>query len=224
MSPQSKDAALRKRQLINDSARKMFIWVAAASVIVGFSLVVSWFLLQKILYKESVLAAKYQTVGVLDTDNKVASELTSNIRVLETNSALNSIKANSQDKALQVVLDALPASENTFALGASVQSKLIGGASDVQLDSFSVDQSNAGEITSTNSNAKPIVFSAVISSDSANALYEVLHRFELSIRTIDIDSLTIEKADTKMTLTIQGHAFYLDAKQIKLESKVVPVK
>ena len=224
MAPQTKDAALRKRQLINESSRKMFMWVAIASVIVGFSLVVSWFLVQKIMYKEKVLAAKYDTVSVLDKNNKVASELTNNVRVFETNTALNSVKANPDDKALQVVLDALPASENVFALGASVQSKLIGGAKDVQLDTFSVDQSNASQSIAVSGDAKPIVFSATVSSANATALYDILHRLELSIRTIDIDSLTIEKTDTKMTLTIQGHAFYLDAKQIKLENKAVSTK
>lgn len=224
MAPQSKDAALRKRQLINAASRKMFMWVAIASVIVGFSAVVSLFLFQKIMYKEKVLAAKYSTISVLDKDNTAAPELTNNVRVLETNSALNSIKANSQDKALQVVLDALPASENVFALGASVQSKLIGGAEGVQLESFSVDQSNVGQAITTTGSAKPIMFSATVSSDSATALYGVLNRLERSIRTIDIDSLMIEKSDTKMTMTIQGHAFYLDAKQIKLENKVVSAK
>lgn len=224
MNSQPKDASLRKRQLIDQSQRKMFLWVAAASVVVGFSVVVSWFLFQNIMYKEKVLAQKFTTLSRLQENNKVAPELANNIRVLETNTALNSKKANQDDKALQVILDALPASENTFALGASIQSKLIGGVDGVQLESFSVDQSVVDLKVSSNGNAEPIVFSAAISSDSATALYNVLHRFELSIRTIDIDQLTLEKADTKMTLTVKGHAYYLPAKTIQLVQKVVPAK
>ena len=140
MNSQPKDASLRKRQLIDQSQRKMFLWVAAASVVVGFSVVVSWFLFQNIMYKEKVLAQKFTTLSRLQENNKVAPELANNIRVLETNTALNSKKANQDDKALQVILDALPASENTFALGASIQSKLIGGVDGVQLESFSLYQ------------------------------------------------------------------------------------
>jgi hypothetical protein len=224
VNDQVKDVALRKRQLIDQSQRKMFLWVAAASVIVGFSLVVAWFLFQNIMYKEKVLAKKFTTVSTLQSNNKIAPELTDNIRVLETNTALNGKKANADDKALQVILDALPASDNTFALGASVQSKLIGGTDDVQLESFSVDQSVVGKKSSTSTNVKSTAFSATISSESATALYDVLHRFELSIRTIDIDSLSLEKGDTKMTLTIKGHAFYLPAKTIQLVEKAVPAK
>lgn len=224
MNNQPKDAALRKRQLIDQSQRKMFVWVAAASVVVGFSLVVSWFLFQNIMYKEKVLARKFDTLSTLQEDNKVAPELANNIRVFETNTALNAKKASQDDKALQVILDALPASENTFALGASIQSKLIGGADGVQLESFSVDQSAISLQVSSSGDAKPIMFSAAISSNSATALYDVLHRFELSIRTIDVDQLTLEKTDTKMTLTVKGHAFYLPAKSIQLVDKVVPVK
>ena len=224
MNDQVKDVALRKRQLIDQSQRKMFLWVAAASVIVGFSLVVAWFLFQNIMYKEKVLAKKFTTVSTLQSNNKIAPELTDNIRVLETNTALNGKKANADDKALQVILDALPASDNTFALGASVQSKLIGGTDDVQLESFSVDQSVVGKKSSASGNVKSTAFSATISSESAAALYDVLHRFELSIRTIDIDSLSLEKGDTKMTLTIKGHAFYLPAKTIQLVEKAVPAK
>lgn len=224
MEVQSKDVALRKRQLINESSRKMFLWVAMASAIVGFSLVVSWFLFQKIMYKEKVLAEKYNTVSTLESNLKAAPELADNIRVLETNAALNSMKANASDKALQVVLDALPASENTFALGASVQSKLISGADGVQLESFSVDQTGADGTISTSGDVRPVIFTATISSNSVSALYDVLDRFERSIRTIDIDSLAIEKTDSKMTLTVQGHAFYLPAKEIQLEKKAVPVQ
>lgn len=224
MNNQPKDAALRKRQLIDQSQRKMFMWVAAASVVVGFSIVVAWFLFQNIMYKEKVLAQKFDTLTTLQDNNKIAPQLADNVRVLETNTLLNGKKANQDDNALQVVLDALPASENTFALGASIQSKLIGGADGVQLESFSVDQAAVGLSVSTSGDVEPIVFSASVSSDSATALYDVLHRFELSIRTIDIDSLTLEKTDTRMTLTIKGHAFYLPAKTIQLVDKAVPAK
>ena len=53
-----KDAAIHKRQQIEQSSRVMFLWVAGASVIVGFALVISWFLVQQIIFKERVLGEK----------------------------------------------------------------------------------------------------------------------------------------------------------------------
>lgn len=220
-----KDVALRKRQLIQDSARRMFFWVAGASVLIGFSAVASWFLFQQITYKEKVLAAKAETVQTLKANNAVAPELMGNIRKLEANEALNSVKANQTQSALQVVLDALPSENNPLALGASMQRVLIGGAANVSLESFSLNQSvSASKIKSPHPDAKLIGFTAVVTSADPNALKEVLRRLEASVRTIDIDTLKLEQSSARMTATIQGHAYYVPAKSIQLTDKVVSVK
>ncbi len=219
------NVALRKRQLIQDSARKMFIWVAGASVLIGFALVISWFLVKQITYQEKVLAAKADTVKTLKTNNEVAPKLVSNIRVLETNEALTSVKSDQNENAVQVVLDALPSENNPFALGASMQRVLIGGASGVTLESFSLNQASGGsKIKSPNPQAKIISFSAVVSSTNPSAIKDILKRLEASIRTIDIESLKLEQSAARMTATIQGRAYYVPAKTIQLTDKVVPVK
>lgn len=225
MESGKKDAALRKRQLIQDSARKMFAWVAGASVLIGFALVVSWFLFQQISYKEKVLQAKSATIATLKANNQAAPKLVSNVRVLETNEALNSVKANQNENAIQVVLDALPSENNPFALGASMQRVLIGGAQNIKLESFSMDQTTSGlKIKSPNPAAKMISFSLTVSSTDPNAIKEMLKRLEISIRTIEVDSLKFEQSATRMTASIRGHAYYVPAKTIQLNEKVVPTK
>ncbi len=225
MDAAKKDVTLRKRQLIQDSARTMFIWVAGASVLVGFAVVTSWFLFERIVYKEKVLSAKAETVRTLKANNETAPKLTSNIRLLETNEALNNAKADQSKTALQVVLDALPAENNPLALGASMQQVLIGKAENISLESFSLNSSTSGsKIKSPVAAAKPVSFTAVISSSDPSSIKEVLRRLELSIRTINVDSLKLEQSATRMTATIQGHAYYVPAKSINLTEKTVPVK
>ena len=99
-----KDAAIHKRQQIEQSSRVMFLWVAGASVIVGFALVISWFLVQQIIFKERVLGEKNNTAAVLKNNNDAVEKLRGELKVLETNSHLNASRINNDEKALQVVL------------------------------------------------------------------------------------------------------------------------
>ena len=116
-----KDTSLNKRRQIDRSGRVMFGWVAGASVLVGFALVIGGFLVQRIVFETKVLAEKNQTTSTLDSNIKTYDGLRDNIRVLNTNSALGSAKLNDKEDPLRVILDALPADDNSLALGASVQ-------------------------------------------------------------------------------------------------------
>ena len=225
MDAENKDTALRKRQLIHDSSRKMFIWVAGASVVVGFAVVIAWFLMQQIWYTEKVLAAKSATVSTLRQNNKTAPKLTENVRVLETNLDLASAKATTSENAVQVVLDALPSDNNVLALGASMQQVLIGGTPNVDLISFSINPTGiSSKAVSPNKAAKTIPFTAVVASTDPGAIKTLLKRFELSVRTIAIDNIKLEQTGTKLTVSIQGHGYYVPEKVVQLNDTVVPTK
>ncbi len=213
-----KNTAIRKRQQIANSSRTMFFWVAGASVIVGLTLVVSWFLFQQILFREKVISEKNKTVSTLQSNNKAAQGLIDNIRVLETDTSLQSVKAQDNERALQVVLDALPADANTLALGASLQNKLFGAVPNAKLESLSIQPISD---TTGVSGVQKISFSAVVSSNDPNVVRDVQKKLESSIRTIDIESLRIERSDTRVTMSLQGHAFYLPERNLDLTNKVV---
>lgn len=213
---------MRKRQQIASSSKAMFIWVAAASVVVGFAVVIGWFLSQQILFREKVITEKNRTVTILQDNNKATTGLIDNVRVLETNPALNAAKAQPNERALQVVLDALPADANTLALGASLQNRLFGSVANVKIESLSVKQ--PGDVTGTavsHGAVQSIGFTAVVTSPDINAIRDVQKKLESSIRTIDIDSLKIEKSDARVTMTLQGHAYYLPERNLTLTDKVV---
>lgn len=211
-----KDVAIRKRQQIDSSKKTMFLFVAGAAFLAGVALVVSIFLLQQIIFHSRVIATKNGTVSTLDRNIKQAKELKDNIRVLETNDALKSVKAGEESSPLQSILDALPAEPNADALGAALQQKFIGAVPGVTLESLTVD-ANADTDTASES---AHTFSLSVSG-APDKLKELLERFERSIRVIEIVSMEIQAGDGKVVMNIQGKVPYSPSQHITLENKVV---
>ena len=217
-----KDVTLRKRQQIDSSKKTMFLFVAGAAFIAGVSLVVAYFLVQQIIFHGKVWTAKQETIATLDKNSTAIDELKKKIRVLETNTALNSVKIKDDSNALQTILDALPDNANADALGASLQNKFIGGVDGLTLDTLSVgsadEMASSGEEGEAGSSA--ITFSMSVSG-SADQLKELLTRFERSIRVIDITSAELQANERDLSLTILGKAYFEPAQVIELQSKVV---
>jgi hypothetical protein len=229
----AQETAIRKRQQIANANRMMFLWVAAASVIVGIAAVGSLFLVQKLFFNEKVLAEKAKTASVLSQNNKVVDELKNQVRVLNTNQALKDSMVPGEDQPIQVVLDALPDKANSSALGASLQEKFLNDPA-LKLESLNVDpvagvESQTDEnvqdasATGTTTGENQITFRFAVSTDvgNANALKDLLQKLERSIRTVDITGLTIETQGTRLVLTVNGHAFYEPAKSVELKDKTV---
>jgi len=224
-----KDTALRKRTQIRKTNRMMLLWIAIASVVVGSALVVSFFLVQKLFFNERVLGEKEKTMSTLENNNKAIPDLKDQIRVLDTNAALATVKANPNDQALQVILDALPSDANSLALGSSLQYKLLAGIPNLSIESLQVDPVIGVEVSgdaavedaSQNSvSSNQITFQFSVTGDQA-ALKQVLTNLERSIRAIDITSLRIENQGALQLMSVQGRAFYEPAKSVELYDKAV---
>ena len=213
-------AGMKKRQVIANSNKAMFIWIAFASAIVGVCLVVGYFMVQQIMFRARIASTAEETSTILRKNNTAAKALIQNIQVLGTDSALNSIKARPDDRTLQVVLDALPADINTLALGASLQQKIIGEVPGVKIESLALEGVAADYATDQDESLGTIPFMLTASASDANALKDILLRMERSIRTIDIDTLSLERTDTKYTLTMTAHAYYQPGKIVQLKDKV----
>lgn len=218
---------LRKRQQIAKANRMMFVWVAAASIIIGFSLVLAVFLWQKISFGEKVLNEKSKTLSVLESNLKAVPALRDNIRVLDTNEALKSARSKESDLAVQSVLDALPAGANSAALGSSLQAKLLSGVDGVAVDAIKVNPVMGIETTndsmSLDSGENMIDFTFTVSVDAAKpeGLREVLRRVERSIRAINITNMSIERQGSRLVMMAAGQAYYQPAQSIQLKDKVV---
>lgn len=221
MATADKDIAIRKRQQIDSSKKTMFVFVAGAAFIAGVSLVVAFFLVQQIIFHGKVWGIKQQTISTLDKNLTAVDELKSKIRVLETNSALNSVKINDDSNALQSVLDALPDNANSDALGASLQNKFIGSVDGLTLENLSVDSIGSMDDSSSEPVDGSVITFTMSVSGSADKLKDLLMRFERSIRVIDIVSSDLQANDNSLVLNIQGQAYFEPAQVIELESKVV---
>ena len=225
------DVSLKKRAQISKANRTMFLWIAAASILLGAAVVMSYFMVKIALYKEAVLSAKGHTSQILSKNLDAVEPLKGEIRALDANEDLASSKARDTDQALQVVLDALPSEANSLALGASLQNKLLlAGDSNVTLESIQVDpvvgvetdvESDTVDAGSSDSSENGIGFQFVVKG-SSDSLRVVLANLERSIRTIQVTSVQISGDASGQTMSVQGRAFYEPAKHIQLHDEVVP--
>lgn len=233
---QPNDTAVRKRTQIAKANRVMFIWVATVSVIVGFGIVGSIFLVQKLFFNEKVISAKEKTVATLKANNDNVTELQAQVRILDNNEALASVKSKPGDQAIQVILDALPSDANSLALGASLQNKLLANIDGLTIQSLQVDpvvgveqlstdstpQTTAtGDGTDTSVSTNQISFRFSVSSASPDALKTALQRLEKSIRAIKVLSVKIENQGEFQLLTVEARAFYEPARVVELKESVV---
>lgn len=231
-----KSVNARKRDRILNANRMMFLWVSGVSAVVGFAVVLSLFLGQRIIFGEKVLAEKNKTAATLEQNIAAVPQLKDNVRVLDTNQGLKDTRVKESDRPIQSVLDALPADANSTALGASLQSKLLSGIPGLSLDTIKVDpvlgveteQSSGTDVIDASGAASAdtehaITFSFTVSTAASNpeALREVLTRLEKSIRAIDIRSLSITTQSSRLIMTAAGKAYYEPARSIDLKDKVV---
>ena len=219
-----KDVAIRKRQQIDSSKKTMFMFVAGAAFVAGVSLVVAFFLVQQIIFHSKVWGEKQQTISTLDKNIVAIDELKSKVRVLETSSALNSVKISDDSNALQSVLDALPDNANADALGASLQNKFVGSVDGLTLENLVVDSPDEegaeAEASEPTYDGSAITFTMSVGG-SADKLKELLTKFAKSIRVIDIVSAEIQAGDDNIVINRQGRAYFEPAQVIELQSKVV---
>lgn len=238
MPETKKDQVVGKRQQIHKSGRMMFAWVAGASVVASFAIVSAGFLIQRIVFETKVTGEKQSTVKTLRDNNEAVDKLRGDIKVLNTNAALSSVRLNDDEQPIRVILDSLPADNNPLALGSSVQ-LLISRVPGVKLESFQMGDSNDTSSTTTTTavtntsgssqlnsagsseGVQQIPFTLTVSAGSADSLKDMLKNFEKSIRVIDIDSMTVEQEKDRTTMKISGHGYYLPGKTIKLTKKEV---
>lgn len=222
------DTAIRKRSQINKANRTMFLWIALASALVGIALVLGIFMVQKLLFNEQVLAAKQETLNILAANNAVVDDLKNEVRALDANEDLAKAKANEDDQAIQVILDALPSEANSLALGASLQNVLLAGIEGLTIESLQVDPvvgietlTDGSVVDAADSGvANAITFQFTVSG-SQDALKQVLTNLERSIRTIEVTSLRIETQQDGPIMTVQARAFYEPARVVELGERTI---
>ena len=184
-----------------------------------------------------VNAKKQETVRRLEEHKKAFEELKRTVQQLQANQALNQVKAKPDDNAVRVILDALPDSYNSDALGASLQQKLLAGVSGLEVQSINVEtivegkeggssssssseSANAAAIN-TSTAAKAMPFEVVVKGNTA-AIKKMFENFNRSIRAIDVTSVDLNGTETgDVSAKVSGVAYYQPGKKIELKNEKV---
>jgi hypothetical protein len=201
----------------------MFVAVAVASVVVGFSLVGSVFLFQKMMFNAKVIGEKNNTVKTLRENNDTIVELEKRVKNLSSNTALREAMNGESGDTLRVIPDALPAANNPVALGASLNKKLL-NVSGLTIESIVINPAaNLETATDESGSIKEIPVSFTVSGDHM-AIEAVISNLERSIRTIDIVTYSLSySAGNKLTLTVEAKAYYsLEVKPELRKKEVIP--
>ena len=219
METSTKESSIRKRQQIFKANRMMFLWVAMASAVIGFALVISISLMQRIIYNQKVIGEKNKTYSTLANNNKKVSQLEDQIKTINYSSdVLKKLRAKDSDDPIQVVLDALPSDSNRLALGSSLQNVLLKVESTAEAGSVKKSTTTTGTVEN---NSLDVTFTLKINSGSEDSIREMLTRLEKSIRTFKVTNVKIEYSLDKMNVTVTAKAYYEPAKVVELTEKVV---
>lgn len=230
METPTKESSIRKRQQIFKANRMMFLWVAMASAVIGFALVISISLMQRIIYNQKVIGEKNKTYSTLANNNKKVSQLEDQIKTINYSSdVLKKLRAKDSDDPIQVVLDALPSDSNRLALGSSLQNVLLANIPGSSLESMKVESTaeagsvkkSTATIGTVENNSLDVTFTLKINSGSEDSIREMLTRLEKSIRTFKVTNVKIEYSLDKMNVTVTAKAYYEPAKVVELTEKVV---
>jgi hypothetical protein len=238
----AQEVAIKKVQAISQAGRNMFIAVALASVVVGFSIVGSVFLVQKMAFNFKVIGEKQKTANTLHENNKVIAELAEDVKVLEQNTALKSVTTNSESNALRTIPDALPAVNNPISLGSSVMVKLLSSDTEVAINSFGLDNTStatpegvaeaetaeAGTEAAADKNSSApskslheIGFKFEISGEPAE-VFKAIQNLERSIRQIDVTVMEITyNAAGTLNMTASARGYYISPPSIELGKKEI---
>ncbi|HWZ65533.1 MAG TPA: type 4a pilus biogenesis protein PilO [Patescibacteria group bacterium] len=213
-----KRTGLKKRQQIEHANRRVFLWVAIASVALSFLLVLTQFFYQKWAYNNRVIDAKTKTSNTLTQNLSNATALRQNINALVGNQDLASVKTNPADSNLKIVLDALPSRLDTTALATSLQA--ITSLSGVAIENIDVPGSPSQDASQTSSSPIEQKFSIVVTG-TYDKIRGMVVDLERSIRPIKITNLQLTGSDTSLRAAIDGVTYYQASKTVTISQKVI---
>lgn len=207
---------VRKRQKIDQTNKQMMLWVAGAAAAVTICAMLAINLIGQIKYQAKIISKKSEASETLKTSLDAISTLTKNINTLQTDQNLLALRADTDDTAFNVVIDALPTEDDATALGSSIQEKVLAG-SGVSLESFEYSTTDATATGSTNASknsssvrpeAQAITFRFKITG-SYDSIKAALVNIEKTIRPIIIQNLDIDGTVNELSATIAATTYYV---------------
>lgn len=220
---------VRKRQQIETTNKKIFVWLVVSSVIVSFSLVALQFLVREFMFNQKIINAKSLTNKQLQDNIEAGKELTKNVNALLANSSLNAVKTdvtNAEASNLSVVLDALPVTGDTTSFANSLQTAVfpLSGVTINELSTNDLGSGDAEELaltTASSTEPLPMPFKAGFNGTYSD-VQKTLTDLARVIRPINPTELSVRTGDEgKLQITISGNTYYLPAKSVGIREEVL---
>jgi hypothetical protein len=217
-----------KQNLIDKANTSIVAAAAGAGFIVVFSLVASITLVGQMKYQSHVITAKKKALTQLKADISATNSLVQRYSVFQGGSP-NLIGGNSSASATgpqdgdnaKIVLDALPSSYDFPALITSLEKVLTSQNVNIESIGGSDDELAQGNnISSSTPTPVPMPFQFSVSGDYAS-IQSVPKALESSIRPIQVQTIDLSGAQSKLTLNVIAQTFYQPAKSLKISTKVI---
>ena len=215
---------LKKRQQIQQANRTVFVWVAIAAAVVSAALVMTQFMVKQFIYNNKVYAAQVESNDTLVKNAAEYDSLKAEITKLVADPQLTKLRVDPADNPLQVIIDAMPTTDDRIGLAASLQ-QIILTQSGAKIDGIGfVDQSSglaapSGSVP-TGVNLVTVSFTASGSYDTIKSLLDRVHR---SIRPINVTSLKLTGSNSLMKAEIQAVTYYATPKTTDLKKEKISV-
>lgn len=220
---------LTKRQQLKKTNQNIFIWVAAAAVVLAFSIVALQFLVRQGLFNNKIISEQQKTNRTLEESISNFDGLKRNVDALLADTKLSALRANPSDSSLQVILDALPTTGDATTLSNSLYNKILSrqGVNIVSVTAGGADASVVAvapaptptDVAVVNS-PQPLTFDASIAG-SADQIRATLVDVEKVIRPMVIRQMYITVSGTQLETNIQGETYYLPHSTVKLGDKSI---
>lgn len=122
----------------------------------------------------------------------------------------------------KIILDALPSSYDFPALTSSVEKIVL--KSNLKITSISgTDDQVAQEANSTSVNPEivPIPFSLTVNNANYAGVQTLIESFQKSIRPMQIDKIIVSGGGDDISITVDGHTYFLPGKEVSVTKKVI---
>lgn len=222
---------VRKRQQIQDTNKRIFIWLAVAAVIVSICLVALQFLLREFMFNQKIINQKGETNKTLVQNLGEAEKLRENVNALLADENLNSLKyetSNTKTTALNVVLDALPVEGDTTAFANSLQAVVL-PRSGVSITELTTSVTQDGGVSTIDPSVpvapatqpSPLPFTAGFTGRYAD-IQRALDDMSRVIRPINLQKLTIRASDKDiLQVSTSGMTYYMPARTVEVRTEVM---
>jgi hypothetical protein len=223
MEKPKKEEAGTKRAMISKDSQVVLIFAIVASIVVSACGVLGWSFIEDIAYNGKVIGELNTTNSALKGNKTAGEKIKYELGKLNDDSALKQLRADSDDSALQVILDAMPTKDSRSSWAASLQNEVLSrsGASvqTINVNDASSSENKTNTKGKTTSGPQPLEFSVVLLGDEA-AIQNTLRDMERTIRPIIVTNMTVNSG-SELRVTITAKTYYNPLTEYVLTDKKV---